>query len=304
MSKSIKLVVRGGLGNQIHQFAIANSLAQKQGKKIELDARHLPSRQQQNRTGVTIYPFLLSDFEGFAAPVQASNNLVSRYLFRLLVEIRRRALGFRVLAKMFNRTVVDESLDRLTLESRVPRVIISLMAAIKLTPNEISSVQDNLGQPKYPSQVYKSLSIELNRHKTIGVHIRRGDYVNLAHIYGYISDEWYLTQVRRLAPFHEKILIFTDAEGCEANFSGEFGRTVVQVIGKNELNGAVEVLSLLSRCNSLVLSNSSFSRWAVGLSNKVETVICPLIPAGLKSAYSITELGEISSARIVAEPIY
>lgn len=304
MRDALTLVIRGGLGNQLQQFAIANSIAQKQGKRIEIDARHLPVSQKQSRSGVTVYPFLLSGFEGLEAPVRKSKNSLSRFFFRLLVEIRRRAVAHTVFEKMFRGIVVDESVGRRTLESLDPKVIISLLAGIPLTADEISSVQKHLRQPRQPSQLYKSLSIELDLHKTIGVHIRRGDYVKLAHVYGYISDEWYVTQIKRLVSSHEKILVFTDAAGSGIDFGAEFGNEIVQVIDKNDSIGAVEVLSLLSRCSSLVLSNSSFSRWAVGLSNTVNTVICPMLPANLQSVCSITDLEAVSSAEIVAEPIF
>lgn len=104
---------------------------------------------------------------------------------------------------------------------------------------------------------------------TIAVHVRRGDYVGNPN-YAQLPLSYYLESIEYLqSKGLENVLIFSDdIEWCEEQFPGTFNFSD----GRTE----IEDLYLISKCEAVVMSNSSFSWWGAWL-NGTEHVIAPNI---------------------------
>ena len=96
--------------------------------------------------------------------------------------------------------------------------------------------------------------------KTIGIHVRRGDYVNNPN-YVNLPITYYLTALFKIKNWKDyQIVICTDdTYYCQTHFE-----CLDAYISKGS---AIEDLALLSTCDYLILSNSSFSWWGAYLSN-------------------------------------
>jgi hypothetical protein len=111
----------------------------------------------------------------------------------------------------------------------------------------------------------------LYQKPTIGIHIRRGDYVghksyHQLHINYYIKAlEIYFT-----GRDNYNIIVFSDDPGyCKVHFNCLDNVTVM------EGNSDIEDLCLLSLCSHFILSNSSFAMCAAWLSNSKGTIVTP-----------------------------
>lgn len=97
----------------------------------------------------------------------------------------------------------------------------------------------------------------------IGIHIRRGDYVNNPNYYQ-LPLLYYILALEEFFPGwmdNYNILIFSDdITWCKTHFQGDN-------IFFSEGNSDVEDLCLLSFCHHQILSNSSFSWWGAYLSD-------------------------------------
>lgn len=108
---------------------------------------------------------------------------------------------------------------------------------------------------------------------TLGIHVRRGDFLKTAGKEaldkGYYERAFAAIARQRAAndlPLPSRIIICSDdKEWCRANLApaGSFGGIRMEIIDAG-LSDAEELV-LLSRCNSLIMANSTFSWWAAFL---------------------------------------
>ena len=111
---------------------------------------------------------------------------------------------------------------------------------------------------------------------TLGVHVRRGDYVTLPQHLGAnraLPISYYLNAIEHVVSVRDIRLIVVvsdDPEWCRIHFTDP--RCVIVNAG----NRSIEDFSLLQSCDHHVVSNSSFSWWAAWLPRSSErTVVAP-----------------------------
>ena len=104
---------------------------------------------------------------------------------------------------------------------------------------------------------------------TIGIHIRRGDYLKLENYHSIQSLEYYNKAIKIIEKNNniDYILVFSDdIKWCKKNFKDK-----KYVFIENQFN--TEDLALMSYCNHNVISNSSFSWWASWLNNNTNKIV-------------------------------
>ncbi len=100
---------------------------------------------------------------------------------------------------------------------------------------------------------------------TIGIHIRRGDYANFPE-HDILDEDYYYRAIESIGIGN--IIICTDEpEWVRERFDYPI----------SPMKSDIEDLYLLSQCNRLILSNSSFSWWGAYLGVKKDKVIVPNI---------------------------
>ena len=117
---------------------------------------------------------------------------------------------------------------------------------------------------------------KFSKYNSISVHIRRGDYMNNASVYGNICTKEY----------YEKAIHYFN-EKFENNFFVFFSDDIIWVKENFNLSNALYIdnnkkdksyidMYLMSKCNHNIIANSSFSWWGAYLNrNKNKTVIMP-----------------------------
>lgn len=105
---------------------------------------------------------------------------------------------------------------------------------------------------------------------TWAIHVRRGDYIKLAHYHVNLNMDYYLEAMNLARNFGAtSFLIFSDdLQWCRENFS----QGVDFVEGLDE----VQSLCLMSKCGNHIIANSSYSWWGSWLSeNPQQKIIAP-----------------------------
>ena len=297
------LLIRGGLGNQLHQFAIANQIALNLNVTLEIDARHLPRQQHTNRQGVTIFPFGLGGFADFETTVLTSKTRLSQFAFRVILEVRRRIANAPSLRKLQSNVITDEGKVPDSLAERRNIKLISLFSDVSITAQTLSVVKRQLGDPRNPSARFVDLRADMKRKRVLGIHIRRGDFVGLGHLYGEISSRWYFEQAQPLLSSHDEVVIFSDSNDDPVLEEALAGADYMK-ISPREIESPLETLVLLSNCTSLILSNSTFSWWATALGENLETVVFPIVDETLKSPFHDLSIRRLTSANLVGREIF
>lgn len=102
------------------------------------------------------------------------------------------------------------------------------------------------------------------------IHVRRGDYVKLGHVYRVLDMDYYneTIKVLKLRGVREYLIFSNDIEWCRENFRGE------QFIFINE--DKYTDLFLMSRCAHHVIANSAYSWWGAWLNPSPDK--CVIVP--------------------------
>ena len=115
--------------------------------------------------------------------------------------------------------------------------------------------------------------------KTTAIHVRRGDYLKFPKHHPTQSVEYYKKSIELLNNTEKFIIFSDDIEWCKSNFIGDEYYFI-----ENEKD-YVE-LYLMSMCNNVITSNSSFSWWGAWLNNNTDKIIVgPNIWFGVNTNY-------------------
>ena len=126
---------------------------------------------------------------------------------------------------------------------------------------------------EFPNSLRKKVLNKFNRikKKKLGIHFRLGDYrsENQEGVFHNIDYSSYLKEATKYFGDDYEFLIFSDDLNLlkkEVN-----NKNLVNLENDNE----IEDLYSLSQCDSVIMSNSSFSWWGSFLGKKKEKIICP-----------------------------
>lgn len=121
---------------------------------------------------------------------------------------------------------------------------------------------------QFPNEVKDNVEMftdKLNK-PLLGIHIRRGDYVKFKHVHTNCSADYYSKASKLIGNVGSSVVCTDDWDSVnkEMSFSSATKSTF-----KNEL----EDMYFLSKCDKLILCNSSFSWWGSFLGNASKTVV-------------------------------
>ncbi len=116
---------------------------------------------------------------------------------------------------------------------------------------------------KINAQITKQILEELPEIKSstsVALHIRRGDYLNLGHIYKNLDIDYYIKALNSLDKVDTVIITSDDITWCRKNFQMLPYKIIFSPLGDH-----LHDFALLALSKNLIMSNSSFSWWAAYL---------------------------------------
>lgn len=112
---------------------------------------------------------------------------------------------------------------------------------------------------------------QLNDDKTLSLHIRRGDYLNISHILPIIDKTYIDESIKKNGEYTTLFIFSDDTEWVRNNLS--YDKQIIV----SDLED-YEELWMISMCKNNIMSNSSFSWWGSYLNrNPNKKVFCPSI---------------------------
>jgi hypothetical protein len=282
----------GGLGSQLHKYALGRALALRLNAELVLDCQDLgldpdgPAHGTASALGDfpvrarTATPAEIAERHGpiYAFATKLANrigpNLKPRALQRALYRVRDGLSQFTILnPRIHHGTTVDfGAVD----QSAVP-VYLTGEYGIGFEPL-VDWREQIIGEllPEAPLGTTAQVILDsLKQRPAIGVHVRRGDFLR-EPLFVTQDVDFYINSIRRLASALKEqyqILVFTDdSEWTHESvipFVSENGRVVMET-------QPYEDFFLMTQCVALVTSNSGFSTmaaWVAGL--PPERVIAP-----------------------------
>ena len=131
-------------------------------------------------------------------------------------------------------------------------------------------------EPKVASESYQKILIGL-KENDIALHIRLGDYLTLPEIFPITSEDYYLEALNSVGISEDsRIHVFTDSsELAKQHFPKIFKNFKTEIIDEEDKLSVVETMSLMSKYQTILTSNSTFSSWAAWFGAE-KTVFTPI----------------------------
>jgi hypothetical protein len=260
MSNDFNILIRlaGGLGNQLFQFSAATRLAQCHNlpfSRILIDTRFLASYESTHKYDID---FVSNLFQGVQIndEIAIIPSLVSR--FRIAKFLDTKVGSFNMISS------VKHLKELLTNSSKASTFI---MDGYFQSP-EIIFIEEDRKRISFNLISTRKVFISqlMNKTPTIGVHIRRGDYItskSAAKVFCNIPLEYYDAA---LCGFQGKynIFVFSDDRELSALYAARVGGVDVRQFNLS----LQDEFCLLMACDDYIIGNSTFSWWAAYLGHK------------------------------------
>jgi len=127
-----------------------------------------------------------------------------------------------------------------------------------------------------PNDKNHRCGLELSKNDSVGIHVRRGDYVGNKGFGGICTEKYYLHAINSLSIKDNTVVyVFSnDISWCKEHIEPMLSNDIVYVDWNRGKNSYWDMY-LMTKCRKLILANSSFSWWGAYLNDSVEQVIAP-----------------------------
>jgi hypothetical protein len=143
------------------------------------------------------------------------------------------------------------------------------------------SIKDKLmdvyAHPK-PNEYNESLIGKISSQDSVGIHVRRGDYLSEPDYKGICDLEYYKRAIERLKEAGKKYCFYifsNDIAWCKENLEPLMEGYLVFYVTENKGKNSCWDMFLMTYCKNLIIANSSFSWWGAFLNKNVKRVIAP-----------------------------
>lgn len=260
--------LRGGLGNQLFQYAAGYALSSRHGTDLVLDTALLPP-STVDRGGVRRWPEQISSFAHEGRFVDSAGASVAKKRLAQSWAGRERALGDSRLRRLLGQRVYARETreDPAAFERLPARVRInSYCNSWRYFSSVATAIARQVSEVRRPGQWFNATAAEMEAAQPIALHVRWGDYLNLEKVYGRIGVGYYRRAIGRIAQSigERPLWLFSDDPAGAMSMLDVL--PVERVVDAPSDSSPLENLLLLSSAAGIVGANSSFSWWAAFLS--------------------------------------
>lgn len=268
--------IKGGLGNQLFQYAAAYSLSKRLHQKLELDSSFFP---KQTLRGYKLEHLNLFYQDGYTSKNKIIELYKNKYLNKIL-----RMTGVGVLS-CGNETkyLLETKSDIIPEFFTIDQLNIYIDGYYQSEDYFKVFRRELIEQfrPKYNSNdEYNIILSKINKCESVAVHVRRGDFLKAQNDsnpnHYLLGEKYYHNALAFINKRLEKANFFwfsDDIEWVKNNF-GE--KENYQFINLNTKNADIDELMLMKNCRHIIAANSTFSWWASWLNENENALhVCP-----------------------------
>lgn len=267
--------LKGGLGNQMFQYALGRHLAEIHQSELKLDLRFLLDRSPRENF---VYRDYQLDWFKIKAKVATDEDIKSFFTYRRKFNFRRLKFSYIPNYQVFKEKLFN--FDSSIFYINPPIYLDGYFQSEKYFENIVPIIREEFTFKNPLSIDYQLIKDDIVNSNSVCVHIRRQDYVyNPIHtnFLGFIGEEYYQKAIHKIITLvvKPKFFIFSDdIDWCISNLKINQLLTFCKIGQENE--DVENTLKLMSLCKNFVISNSTFAWWAAWLaSNQHKIVISP-----------------------------
>ena len=262
--------LRGGLGNQMFQYAMGKHIANKLGVGMRLDLTSL--LRTGNKENNTPRDYQMDIFNIEASFLLQPNfiRFLDRFHLNFLLQIIK---GLKLIGhkKYKEKTFTVEAF--IINEPKDKYLYVGYWQSEKYFKSIETELRTDFQFKDELSQQAKTIYASIIKCNAVCVHVRRGDYVgdtsfNCSNLDYFANAADYIFK----NTVNPHFFIFSDdTEWCKKHVKFDYDFTIVDYT--TDKIKYKEDLQLMAACNHFIMSASSFSWWAVWLSNKKEAKV-------------------------------
>lgn len=266
-SNSIKVQLLGGLGNQLFGLHFGVAVSSRLNIELQISDSMIALGSNKSR-------FLqISNFEF------SSTNTVYRIIKKRSFEI----LGTNQLLRriqwklqLWRTQIIDEEKMKVANFKFKPGQSFSGYFQDWVFADYLYEEGKRLIPKKVSSHTEELINL-LKQQRVVCIHLRLGDYLDFPDIFTILPEEYYLNAVKYFEQDEKlKLWIFVEDQSQAIEFYPNLFEMAEKVFDRRSRLTDVESFIVLSNCNNLIASNSTYSLWAAWFVNKNQgTVIVP-----------------------------
>ena len=260
----IQVILQGGLGNQMFEYATVLALSRMQNAPFVLDMSYMDVFANKP----WCRPYELSVFALHSRTSFARRHKIAvRFLNRLRLFCRARS------KTRLGRYFFDVSDPLIT--CRKSLIIFDYCASYHLFEPYREELLRDFTFTDQPDADNQALLAEIRQTNSVSVHIRRGDYLNSANsnVFFHPTVDWYQSAMKEISKRVKQPHFYffsDDLDWVKEQFAAVQSATFVDV---NQHKGAHNDMRLMAACRHNIIANSTFSWWAAWLNTSPDKMV-------------------------------
>ncbi|NDW18397.1 alpha-1,2-fucosyltransferase [Dysgonomonas sp. 216] len=266
----VSLLLTGGLGNQMFQYAAARALSIKLNTDVSID---LYSFKKETHATYRRY-----ELDIFAMSVETKSPVFNKMVYKAIPFLLRSEGGKKIVKKLnvfhdLNHAAIAYDTEFENLSGNV------LMMGYFQNERYFDGIKDVLlSDFRFREELNdknKSLALKIADTNSVSVHVRRGDYLT-PHVgnlnlldKGYYSEAINTIKEKIINP--EFVVFSDDIEWVRQNLDLPSGN--VTFVDWNKGTDSYKDMQLMSLCKHNIIANSSFSWWGAWLNRNPEKMV-------------------------------
>lgn len=264
-------VIQGGLGNQLFQYAMAYKVAKQNNSQLYLQTgfykynnlwcKVLNKPKHNLRTCILQNLKIKNSIIDTSSLAYINQMILKKYLNRKYISTKGIQIPFVTEDLSHCRDYQEDKLKYIAKSG-------AYIEGYWQNYNYFNDILDDIREAfqanyEFDNEV-KSLFNDIRSTNSVGVHIRRGDFVSLGWDKGL---DYYQEGIRQIKKIHSdaKVFIFSDDKAWVIDkFSKYDNFTCVDINTKNK---DLDEFLLLKECKHQIISESTFGWWAAYLNN-------------------------------------
>ena len=273
--------ITGGLGNQMFQYAFAISLKEQfPDEEVFVDVSHYHTLFFQHFKGINLHNGFEIDkvFPNASLPIACMSRIckVSYYIPNYVLS----RIGRKLLPQRKTELIPPYSKNySYVAEAFQPGDCYyeGFWQCIKNFDGIKDKLVEVYAHPS-PNEYNRQLISEIGDCNSVGIHIRRGDYLNEPEFRNICGMEYYKKGIESVLSDgmkHEFYIFSNDMDWCKENIAHLVGGNKIHYVTENKGKDSCWDMFLMTYCKDLIIANSSFSWWGAFLNNQGGRVFAP-----------------------------
>ena len=257
--------LRGGLGNQMFQYAIGRNLALANNTYLRFDLTELKQDKLRN---YKLNIFNISGCISSRFEMMFIDRFNGKIIYRILKILGKPSFYIKQKNRYFDANIIRMK----------GNIYLDGYWQCELYFKDIRSTLLNEFTVKHDhNKGNKSMLEKIENTNSVCIHIRRNDYITNEEtnsFHGICSLDYYFNAVRTIEKRIENPYFYVFSDDPKWTKQSLKLKHPVIYIDINSIGKCYDDLILMSKCKHFIIANSSFSWWGAWLSNNPRKIVC------------------------------